>query len=143
MRHCLITGFIVLLLLYGCTKQQLSVSDAYVRAPVAQRDVTAAFMTIENGSATALTLQSASSSAAKRVEIHQHTHTDGMMRMRQVEHIDIPAQATVALEPGGYHMMLIGIKPELRDQENVELSLNFSNGETLRLSAPVRSVLDD
>ncbi len=142
MRHYAIVSFVALLL-YGCAKQPLSISDAYVRAPVAERDVTAAFMTIDNNSQTAIKLQGASSPDAKRVELHQHTHTDGMMRMRQVEHIDIPAQATVALEPGGYHMMLIGITAELRDQKNVELSLNFSNGETLKLTAPLRSVLDD
>lgn len=142
MRHYAIVSFVALLLC-GCAKQPLSISDAYVRAPVAERDVTAAFMTIDNSSQTAIKLQGASSPDAKRVELHQHTHTDGMMRMRQVEHIDIPAQATVALEPGGYHMMLIGITAALRDKKNVELSLNFSNGETLKLTAPLRSVLDD
>lgn len=142
MRHYIITT-ITALLIAGCAKQAVNVSDAYVRAPVAQRDVTAAFMTIDNGGQADIKLQSASSPAAERVELHQHTHSDGMMRMRQVESIDIPARQTLALEPGGYHMMLIGVAPGLRDQDNVELTLNFSNGETLTVTAPVRSVLAD
>lgn len=142
MKHHAILLLLVLLTT-ACTKQTLSVNEAYVRAPVADRDVTAAFMTIVNSSETDNALQSASSPAAEKVELHQHTHSDGMMRMREVDSIDIAAQASVALEPGGYHMMLIGIKPALRDQENVELKLNFANGETVTVTAAVRSVLDD
>lgn len=134
---------LVVLLTTACTKQSISVNEAYVRAPVADRDVTAAFMTIVNNGETDTALRNASSPAAETVELHQHTHSDGMMRMREVDGIDIAAQASVALEPGGYHMMLIGIKPELRDQESVELNLTFSTGETVTLTAPVRSVLND
>ncbi len=142
MKHYVIL-VLVAVLTTACTKPSLSVDDAYVRAPVADRDVTAAFMTIVNNSEADNALQSASSPAAEKVELHQHTHSDGMMRMRQVERIAIPAQASAALEPGGYHMMLIGIKPELRDQESIDVSLEFANGETLTVSAAVRSVLDD
>lgn len=134
---------LVVLLTTACTKQALSVNEAYVRAPVADRDVTAAFMTIVNNSETANALQSASSPAAEKVELHQHTHSDGMMRMREVDSIDIAPQASVTLEPGGYHMMLIGIKPALREQENVELKLNFANDESITVAASVRSVLAD
>ncbi len=142
MRHCA-TFFLIALLTTACARQPLSVIDAYVRAPVADRDVTAAFMTIENNSETDNALVAASSPAAKKVELHQHTHSDGMMRMRQVERIETPAQASAALEPGGYHMMLIGIQPELREQETIEFSLEFANGEMLTVNAEVRSMLDD
>ncbi len=134
---------LVVLLTTACTKQALSVDEAYVRAPVADRDVTAAFMTIVNNSETDNALLSASSPAAEKVELHQHTHSDGMMRMREVDSIDIAAQTSVTLEPGGYHMMLLGIKPALRDQENIDLSLEFANGESVTVTAEVRSVLAD
>lgn len=134
--------FLIVLLLAACSKQSLSINDAYVRAPVADRDVTAAFMTIVNDSETDNALLTASSPAAEKVELHQHTHSDGMMRMRQVERIEIPAQASAVLEPGGYHMMLTGIKPELREQESIDIDLNFANGETVKVAAEVRSVLE-
>ncbi len=134
--------FLIVLLLAACSKQSLSINDAYVRAPVADRDVTAAFMTIVNDSEIDNALLTASSPAAEKVELHQHTHSDGMMRMRQVERIEIPAQASAVLEPGGYHMMLTGIKPELREQESIDIDLNFANGETVKVAAEVRSVLE-
>lgn len=134
--------FLIVLLLAACSKQLLSINAAYVRAPVADRDVTAAFMTIVNDSETDNALLTASSPAAEKVELHQHTHSDGMMRMRQVERIEIPAQASAVLEPGGYHMMLTGIKPELREQESIDIDLNFANGETVKVAAEVRSVLE-
>ncbi|MGI9287592.1 MAG: copper chaperone PCu(A)C, partial [Pseudomonadales bacterium] len=67
MRHYFIATFIALLIT-GCAKQPLSVSDAYVRAPVAQRDVTAAFMAIANSCQVAIKLLGANSPAAKQVE---------------------------------------------------------------------------
>lgn len=131
------------LLLAACSKPTLSVSDAYVRAPVADRSVTAAFMTIANNGQTDIALQAAGSPAAGKVELHEHTHDNGMMRMRQVEAINIPAQSSVALQPGGYHMMLLDINPELRNQEKIAFDLRFSNGETVRIDAAVRSLLDN
>jgi copper(I)-binding protein len=65
---------------------------------------------------------------------------DGMMKMRRVERIDLPAGETVTLEPGGLHIMLIGLSRQLSPGEEVEIRLTFEDGSGTTLTAPVKSV---
>ena len=69
----------------------ITVSNAWIRSPAPGQTVTGAFMTLSNSSDTASALTSASSSVAGVVEIHETSMSDGMMRMRKVSQIDIPA----------------------------------------------------
>jgi hypothetical protein len=85
-------------------------------------------------------LTAASSPVAEVVELHTHTMEDGMMRMRQVDKIDLPAGEVVKLQPGGLHVMMIGLKQQLIPDEKVPLTLIFEDGSSKQVEAPVRKL---
>ena len=85
-------------------------------------------------------LASAESDAAKVVELHTHLMEEGMMKMRRVDKIDLPAGETVKLEPGGLHIMLIGLERQLSPGEDVDITLVFEDGSRSSTKAPVKKV---
>ncbi len=115
----------------------IAVSDAFVRLPPPGQSISAAFLTLSN-SGDAKKLVKADSPVANNVELHNHIHDGGVMRMRQVTAIDIPAKGKVVLQPGGYHVMLIGLKAPLQDGQKVPLTLTFDDGSSKAVSAPVQ-----
>jgi copper(I)-binding protein len=123
--------------LYAGAAEQVMVSDAYVRAVPPGQPNSASFMVLKNHSSEALVLIGAESAVAKAVELHTHTMKEGMMRMRQVEKIDLPAGETVQLQPGGLHVMIIGLQQKLVPGEQIDMALVFSDGSKLALKVPV------
>jgi len=117
-----------------------SVEDAHVRATPPHAKNSAAFMKISNNSDSALKLISASSDIAERVELHSHIMSDGMMKMRQVEAIDIDANGQVELRPGSFHVMFLGLKSPLVEGNKVEIKLYFSNGDEIVLDTPIKKI---
>ena len=83
---------------------------------------------------------SASSPAAGVVELHTHIHDNGMMKMRRIEKIDIPAKGQTVLKPGGLHIMLINLKNNLKPGQEVSVTLKFSDGSEKTFTAPVRKI---
>lgn len=134
------------LLLLGsfCTQvfaADISVTDPYARAIPPGQPNSAAFMQITNHGDQAVTLTGAATSVAKAAELHTHTQDNGVMRMRRVESIDLPAKDTVLLQPGGLHVMLIGLEKTLSEGDEVDLELQFSDGTTEALMLPVKPVM--
>ncbi len=100
---------------------------------------TAGYMTIRNSSAEPdFLIAAAVTDLAEAVELHTSTTENGVMKMRQVERIEIPAQGGVELKPGGFHIMLIGLKRDLKPDETVRLTLTFERSGTVEVSAVVR-----
>lgn len=89
---------------------ELVVEEGYLRKPIPGRSMSAAFMTINNTGTADVILKTAAIDGAKSVELHTHSHKDGVMRMRQLHELTIKAGAAVVLEPGGLHLMIFGIK---------------------------------
>lgn len=102
------------------TMAELVVEDGFVRKPIPGRTMTAAFMNIHNTSEKDVILTRATLEGAKTVEIHTHTHEEGVMRMRQIFELPIKAGESVTLEPGGLHLMVFGIT-QLPDNPTLEL----------------------
>jgi copper(I)-binding protein len=119
---------------------EVTFNDPYVRGVPPGQPNSAAFMQIVNKGSSDHALVSGSSPASEEVELHTHTMEGGMMRMRQVEKIELPAGQTVSLQPGGLHVMLIGLKQELAPGEEVELTLIFEDGSEVTMKAPVRKL---
>ena len=119
---------------------QVEVQDAYVRAVPPGQPNSASFMALHNGDSQAHALVGAASPAAEVVELHTHTMLDGMMQMRPVEQIELPAGATTRLQPGGFHVMLIGLQQPLVPDQSVPLTLVFEDGSEVVVSAPVRKL---
>lgn len=117
----------------------IGAEGAFARAVPPGQTNSAAFMTLTNGGDTAHVLVSAESNVSEVVELHAHIMEDGMMKMRRLEKIDLPAGETVALEPGGLHLMLIGLARQLSPGEDVEITLIFGDGGRKVLTVPVKS----
>ncbi len=119
---------------------KILVNDPYVRAVPPVVKTSAAFMQFQNSDEVEQFLVSASTPAAAAVELHMHTMDDGVMRMRQIAHIHLPPKQTVALQPGGLHIMLFDLTAPLNLGERVPITLTFEDGSTKQISAEVRSV---
>jgi len=116
------------------------ITDAYVRATPPHTQNSAAFMNIHNNANKPLHLISASSDIAERVELHSHIMNDGMMQMRQVQSITIEPNSQVALRPGGFHVMLFGLKSSLAEGDRVTLTLYFDNHDKIMIDTPVKRI---
>ncbi|MCC5826963.1 copper chaperone PCu(A)C [Alkalimonas sp.] len=113
----------------------IEADEVVVRVPMPGRTVTAGYLTLHNPSDQLRQLVAVHSDAFARVELHTHTHVDGMMRMVQVDAIDIPASGKVALQPGGLHLMLFEPQQSLEENQSVPLQLQFDDGSQLQLDA--------
>jgi periplasmic copper chaperone A len=100
---------------------QTTVKDAWVRGTVAQQTATGLFAKITSASGGRLV--SASSTVAAVVEIHEMSMQGDVMRMRAIPGLDLPPGKTVELKPGGYHVMLMGLKQSLKAGETVPVTL--------------------
>jgi copper(I)-binding protein len=98
----------------------------------------AVYLTITNTGKEADALVSASSDAARTVELHEVKHEGGVMKMRPVQKIDVPAGGKIEMKPGGYHVMLMGLTHDLKPGEEVPLTLKFERGGEIRADAAVR-----
>lgn len=98
----------------------------------------AAYMTIRNTGSAADRLLKASTDAATSVELHNSANTNGVMSMSDVPAVDVAAGGTVEFKPGGLHMMLVGLKHDLKAGDTVALSLQFEHAGTITVNAAVR-----
>jgi copper(I)-binding protein len=120
--------------------EEVQVLDPYVRAMPPGQSVSAAFLGLSNTGKEDHALVAAETSVAMMVELHEHTMAEGMMQMRKVEKIDLPAGATVELKPGGLHIMLINLKSQLKPGDEVEIILIYRDGSKATVQAPVRKI---
>jgi periplasmic copper chaperone A len=118
----------------------ISIGDPYARAVPPGQPNSAVFMSLKNASGTDRALVAAASPAAKTVELHTHVNENGVMKMRKIERIDLPAGKTVALKPGGLHVMLIGLNGALTPGASVDLTLVYDDGTKAQIAAPVREI---
>ena len=133
-----LAALLVLPVAVTAADSNLVVSDAYVRLMPPGTTTSLAFMSISNRSGSDRRLLQAASPVARTVELHTHIDDHGVMRMRQVAAIDIPAGGRAELRSGGYHVMLIGLRQPLQEGERVPLTLRFDDGSTQKLEVPVR-----
>jgi periplasmic copper chaperone A len=116
----------------------VKVHSPFVRMMPPGQPNTAAFMTLENTGNTNLAVVAAESQVSKVVELHTHTMVEGVMQMREIEKIEIPAGQRTELKPGGLHIMLIGLHKPLSEEQVVEITLVYDDGSRQTIEAPVR-----
>lgn len=121
---------------------QVSVKEPWIRGTVAPQTATGAFMQLTAERDTRLV--AARSPIAAEVEIHEMRMENNVMRMRRIDSVDLPAGKQVDLKPGGFHLMLNGLKAPLREGERVPVSLVFEGGgqaaQTMTIEVPVRAL---
>lgn len=134
------TGLITVFALFACCSARAgaAVSDAWARATPPNAPSGAVFLTLE-GDADGDRLVAASSPVAETVELHTHLREPdtGIMRMRPVEAIAVPAGETVTLQPGGRHIMLIGLTETLEQGGTLPLMLTFEKSGALEVEAMI------
>ena len=113
----------------------LRISDAWAKTTVPGGSVSAAYMQIS--SAKPLKLVKAESTLTPNVEIHNMSMKDGVMEMRAVEAVDVPAGKSVALKPGGLHIMLIKVNKPINRGDSVPLTLTFETPDKRLFSVDV------
>ena len=130
------------LMIASVSYAQVAVNDPWVRATVAQQTSTGAFMLLTAQSDSKLV--GAASTVANHVEIHEMTMENDIMKMRQIPELTLAANSAVALKPGGYHIMLIGLKRQIHAADVIPLTLTFEDNEGNRqhmdIQAPARSL---
>jgi copper(I)-binding protein len=126
------------------TVGDLTVTDVWMREPAEGQTLSAAYGTITNNGDTDVTLVSASVPFDATVEIHETIMgDDGSMAMQEVpEGFVVPAGASFTLEPGGPHIMLIGIDPA-DITGTIDLTMVFDDGTEVTVGAPVRMLAMD
>ena len=119
---------------------QVTVTDPWIRGTVQGQMATGAFMKLQ--SAKDARLVEAASPVAGVVEIHEMTLENNVMRMRAVKAVSLPAGRVVELKPGGYHVMLMDLKQQMKEGEVVPVTLVVETAgrrETIEVKAPVRA----
>lgn len=113
----------------------VSIDNAWSRAQIAGRHG-AVYLTL-TGREGGDRLMSASSPVASKVELHETVMEEGVMKMREVQGMPIPAGAVIMLQPGGLHIMLMNLKQPLKEADSVELTLVFEKAGAVTTTATV------
>ncbi len=122
----------------GSAADNVSASEPYVRLVPPGQKVTGAFVVFKNADDKDHKVVKAESAAANVAELHTHVNEGGMMKMRQVKDIEIKAKGETELKPGSLHIMLIDLKQQLKEGENVAITVTFEDGSSKKIDAPVR-----
>jgi copper(I)-binding protein len=119
----------------------VEIKDPWIRATAPGQIVGAGYMKIT--SATPSALVSVNTPVAARAELHQMSMEAGVMKMRPVARIELPAGKTVELEPGGYHLMLMNIAKPLRPGETVPITLVIEGPGKKRTEVEINAEVRD
>lgn len=138
----LLTGFIQVDLVQAQVPSPVQIKEPWVRGTVAQQKATGAFMQLS--APQDMRLVEARSPVAGVVELHEMAMDNNVMKMRAVPGIDIPAGKGAELKPGGFHVMLIDLKKQLKEGDTVPLTLVLESKDkkrqSIEVNAPVRAL---
>ncbi len=116
------------------------VSDGWARASIGAASNSAAYLTITMDGDASDRLVAVTTSVAERAELHDHLMEDGIARMRPVEAIDVVPGEPVILEPGGLHIMLMGLAEKLEPGATLPLTLSFEKAGEMKVELPVHPI---
>lgn len=121
-----LAALILACLLASCGRgEEIIVRDAWIREAPPGAQAHAGYLTLENRADTEVVLERVNSRGFRRIELHETSMQDGRMRMRKIKRLPVPAKATVRLEPGGLHLMLIDAGQPVAVGQHVPLELYF------------------
>ncbi|WP_421708128.1 copper chaperone PCu(A)C [Algihabitans sp.] len=118
----------------------IHIDHPWARASIGMAKAGAAYMVLTNEGSETDRLISASSDVAESVELHTHLMDDGVMRMRQIEAIEIDPGTPSVLEPGGLHVMLIGLKQPLAAGESFPMTLTFEQAGEVTVEVSIEAI---
>lgn len=118
----------------------IEIERAYARASIPNVPNSAAFFVIKNNSDKDIAITSANSDIAEKNELHTHIKENKMMKMIKIEKLVVPAKSSLELKSGGDHVMLMGLKKELKAGDEINLELSFSDGDKKSIKVPVKDL---
>ncbi|MCI7022858.1 MAG: copper chaperone PCu(A)C [Campylobacter sp.] len=118
----------------------IEIEGAYARASIPNVSNSAAFFVIKNNSDKDIAITSANSDIAEKNELHTHIKENEMMKMMKIEKLVVPAKSSLELKSGGNHVMLMGLKKELKAGDEINLELSFSDGDKKNIKVPVKDL---
>lgn len=118
----------------------VEIEGAYARASIPNVPNSAAFFVIKNNSDKDIAITSANSDIAEKNELHTHIKENKMMKMMKIEKLVVPAKSSLELKSGGDHVMLMGLKKELKAGDEINLELSFSDGDKKSIKVPVKDL---
>lgn len=124
----------------GAFASSVMVMKAYARAsatPGAETGAAYVSLMVHGG---ADRLVGVATPAAKMADLHRTVEADGVMKMEHVDGIDIPDNGQLQMKPGGYHIMLMGLKQPLKEGDEIELTLIFEKAGEVKVKARVGGV---
>ena len=129
----------VLLGLAAPATADVKVQDAWVRGTVPGQDSTGAYMKLQSSADAVIT--GAQSPVAKTVELHSMRMEGGMMKMRAIPRVALPAGKTVEFDPSGYHVMMTGVASPLRAGQTVPITLTIEDAKGGKSQLEVKAVV--
>ncbi len=140
MKQILVLVLTISVLLSACAAQkEIEIREAWAR-PAAQGENGAIYLVIYNHTREVVELTGVSSEVAEAVEMHESRMEGDVMQMHRLESVPLQANAETAFEPGGLHIMLIGIKKDLKAGDQIVITLHFKNLEEISVTVPVREM---
>ncbi|HUQ35542.1 MAG TPA: copper chaperone PCu(A)C [Aestuariivirga sp.] len=128
----------------GVLANDVMVKDAFARASaVPTAKAGAVYMTLSNQGAASDRLLQITTEGAASAAVHESAEKDGVATMRPVEGLEIPASGSVELKPGGYHIMLMGLKAPLKKGDMIMLQLKFEHAGLVDVMAHVGDVAEE
>jgi copper(I)-binding protein len=138
MRNSAVKAVLALLMLASCGHPQgapgLGIVDAWVRLSPVPANPSAGYFTIQGGPQDN-ELVSVTSPSAQKIELHESMAMNGMMTMKPLSSVTVPAGKRVAFAPGGNHAMIFGLDPALKAGGTVKLTFHFKTGAEVALDA--------
>ncbi|MBA6392047.1 copper chaperone PCu(A)C [Colwellia sp. BRX10-3] len=125
---------------FASQSTEVLVENGYARESIPGTSISSAYMTIKNLSQKNIRLIAASSVVSERIEIHQHTMANGLMRMRQRDYVDVSAQSSTEFQPAGFHLMIFDLKQPLKAKENIIITLHFDNKSSIDVNYAVQGL---
>ena len=117
----------------------ITIINPWARATPGKPRNGGAYLTIKGG-ASGDELTGVESDVAKKTQLHGHNNENGVMKMRQVKAITVPAGGMAMLQPGGYHVMLMKLKYALKEGESFPLILHFAKAGKVTVEVRIMSV---
>jgi len=122
------------------TLKSLSIDHPFARATPPGAKTGGAFFVVENTGKTSDKLIRVASPAAGGAELHEMAMDGGVMKMRAIAAMDVPAGGKLELKPGGYHVMMFDLKQPLKPGDKVPLTLTFENAGSILVSVDVEAM---
>ena len=121
-------------------ESQIILQDPWISEAMPGSDITSGYMKIINQSGADDVLESVTSESVGVVEVHQMIHENNVMRMEKINRLPIPDGKETALSPGGYHLMLIGLKKIFKEGDSEKLVLKFKVSGAKEVVMPVKKM---